>query len=88
METKYVICVSLKPNALPIKRGTITAPAYIAKTCCNPKAAAFPLDNTITLPPLSQRLLCHPQMLQFEQVMQYQHHFLQQFDDPFGKTFQ
>jgi hypothetical protein len=46
------------PSPVPIKRGTATAPAYIAKRCCKPNTADFPFPvSLVTLCVLLDK--CH-----------------------------
>ena len=40
-DTKYVVCSAVSPKPLATSIGTITAPAYIASTCCKLKINVF-----------------------------------------------
>ena len=48
-DTKYVVCSPVSPNPWATSIGTITAPAYIANTCCKLKINVFKIISPFLL---------------------------------------
>src|SRR5699024_12770295 len=59
IEIKYVSCAGVRPIALPTISGTMTAPAYIASTCCSPSEKSLTFDCCAII-------LCHLRMLLYD----------------------